>query len=141
MRKFNIKVNGKAYEVEVEEVSGSMNSIREAIHPQAALSSEIAANIIEIPKMEDKAAPAVTAAPPAQVTDKAGQSIKSPMPGTILSVNVNSGDLVSKGQVIFILEAMKMENEIMAPTAGKIAEIKVSKGSSVNAGDTLAIIQ
>ena len=70
-----------------------------------------------------------------------GEKIESPMPGTILSVNVNNGDTVKKGQVLMILEAMKMENEIMAPCAGKITAVAVTKGATVESGALLCTIE
>ena len=70
----------------------------------------------------------------------AGEKIECPMPGTVLKVNINPGDTVKKGQVMFILEAMKMENEIMAPHDANIIEVNVAKGAAVNTGDVLAVI-
>lgn len=114
MRKFIVNVNGIGYEVEVEEVTGNSAA------PAA-------------PK-----APAAPAAPKAPAAPAAGSKpITAPMPGTILSVNVNSGDTVKSGQVLIVLEAMKMENEIMAPVDCRIASVKVQKGASVNSGDVL----
>lgn len=117
MRKFIVNVNGIGYEVEVEEVTG--NSAAPAA-PKAP------------------AAPAAPAAQKAPTAPAAGSKpITAPMPGTILSVNVNSGDTVKSGQVLIVLEAMKMENEIMAPVDCRIASVKVQKGASVNSGDVL----
>ncbi len=65
----------------------------------------------------------------------------APIPGTILSINVNAGDTVQEGQVLMILEAMKMENEIMAPRAGKVVSINTTKGSAVESGTLLCVIQ
>jgi glutaconyl-CoA/methylmalonyl-CoA decarboxylase subunit gamma len=128
MKKYLIKVNGNQYEVEVEEVSEGLT----ASPAHAAI----------------KAAPAAPAAPAAVADVKqavkkdnavpAGAStVTSPMPGTILKVNVVVGDSVKKGQVLLILEAMKMENEIVAAADGTITSVNVSKGASVNAGDVL----
>ena len=83
----------------------------------------------------NSAAPAAPKAPAAPVAGS--KPITAPMPGTILSVNVNSGDTVKSGQVLIVLEAMKMENEIMAPVDCRIASVKVQKGASVNSGDVL----
>lgn len=69
------------------------------------------------------------------------EAIEAPMPGTILSINVNEGDTVKSGQVLAILEAMKMENEILAPRDGKVVSIVVTKGASVNTGDKLVVIE
>lgn len=129
MRKFNITVNGKSYEVDVEEVGGIEMPSRPA--PRAAAPRAAAAPVA--------AAPAAKAAPAAAVPAGAS-TITSPMPGTILDIKVAVGDSVESGQVLLILEAMKMENEIMAPQAGKIVSISASKGASVGAGDVLIAI-
>ena len=125
MKKYNIKVNGIAYEVEVEEVRGE------------SISSPAPVEVTE-------AVPAKThPSPRAQVnkTTTTGEKIESPMPGTMLNVNVKPGDSIKKGQVMFILEAMKMENEIMAPHDAQVLEVRVAKGATVNTGDVLAVIQ
>ncbi|MCI6319839.1 MAG: acetyl-CoA carboxylase biotin carboxyl carrier protein subunit [Clostridiales bacterium] len=88
------------------------------------------------------AAPSAPAAPAAPAAAPAGgEQVTSPMPGTILAVNVAVGDTVKRGQVLMILEAMKMENEIMCPCDGKIASVNTSKGSSVESGTLLCVIQ
>ena len=110
MRKFSVNVNGTRYEVEVEEID--------------------AKTVASTPKAEPvKAAPA-----------GAGTEVRSPMPGNILQVNVNPGDAVKEGQQLMILEAMKMENEILAPVAGRVTSIGVAKGSSVESGALLCTI-
>ena len=114
MRKFLINVNGNSYEVEVEEIRDGV-----AAAPVAAPAP--------------KAAPAAAPAGAATVT--------APMPGTILSVNVKVGESVKKGQVLCILEAMKMENEIMANGDGKVASIAVNAGDSVNTGQVLIVLE
>ena len=117
MRKFAINVNGKSYEVEVEEVGG-------------------AGTVSTAPRVA--AAPAAKAAAPAAAPAPAGSTVvKAPMPGTILDIKVNVGDSVKAGDVLCILEAMKMENEIMAPKDGKVVAVNTSKGASVNNGDAL----
>ncbi len=83
---------------------------------------------------------AVPAAPAAPAPVAAGEAVKAPMPGNILKVNVSVGQSVNEGDVLVILEAMKMENEIMAPKAGKIAQVLVSKGTTVNTDDILVVI-
>lgn len=129
MRKFIINVEGKSYEVEVEEVSSSGAPIT------ALAAKPVAAAPVE------KAAPAAPAAPSPAVSAPAGAtSVNAPMPGTILDIKVSVGDSVKRGEVLCILEAMKMENEIVAPSDGKIAAISVSQGASVNAGDVLIAI-
>ncbi|HHY82067.1 MAG TPA: biotin/lipoyl-binding protein [Clostridiales bacterium] len=132
MRKFIINVNGKSYEVEVEEV-------RDGAAFAPAVTAAPAAQAAPAP-----AAPAAQPAAPAQQKPEPQPSgatgsvkVTAPMPGNILDIRVKAGDTVEKGQVVLILEAMKMENEIMAPQAGKIASINTSKGSVVNSGDLL----
>ena len=87
------------------------------------------------------AAPSAPAAPAPAAAPTGGEQVTSPMPGTILAVNVAVGDTVKRGQVLMILEAMKMENEIMCPCDGKIASVNTSKGSSVESGTLLCVIQ
>ena len=120
MKRFNITVNGKAYDVAVEEVTGG-------------------APVAAAPAAPVQAATPAAAAPAPVVTG--GTAVNAPMPGTILDVKVNVGDTVAEGQVLMILEAMKMENDIVAPVAGKVAAINVKKGDSVNSNDALASIQ
>ena len=115
MRQFNITVNGVAYSVAVEEVG--------------AASAPVAAPV---------AAPAPVAAAPAPVAG--GQKVNAPMPGTILEVRVTEGAAVKKGDILLILEAMKMENEIMSPCDGTIKQVVAAKGASVNSGDPLIVI-
>ncbi|MCR4430601.1 MAG: biotin/lipoyl-binding protein [Tepidanaerobacteraceae bacterium] len=133
MKKYKITVNGQTYEVEVEEI-GSAEPIYDAINISTQEKPK------EPPKREvskpSQAAPASKKAP------SAGKiSIAAPMPGTILSVKVKEGSKVSKGDVIMILEAMKMENEILAPQDGTISSIAISEGASVNTGDLLATME
>ena len=115
MKKFLIKVNGNQYEVEVEEVRDG--SVVEAAPVRAAA-----------PK---------AAAKPAASGPVGATKVNAPMPGTILKVNVNPGDEVKKNQVLVVLEAMKMENEIVSPADGKVSSVNVAKGATVNAGDLL----
>ena len=104
MKKFNVTVNGNAYEVEVEEIGAA-------------------------------AAPA--AAPAAPVAQAEGVQVACPMPGTIVDVKVQAGDHVTKGQVLVVFEAMKMENEIMADRDGTVAAVYANKGDSVESGKVL----
>jgi biotin carboxyl carrier protein len=133
MKKYLIKVNGTSYEVEVEEV-------RSSTHPTVALESVKPVSVPAVaPTLQHKETK--TSAPnKAEKATGEGVSIASPMPGTILKLRVATGDHVKKGQVILILEAMKMENEIKASKEGVITAINVQKGSSVNAGDVLFTI-
>ena len=116
MRKFNVNVNGKIYVVEIEETGA-------------------AAPTVEAPKAE-----APKAADPAPQVSGGAVNVESPMPGTILDVKVAVGAFVKAGDVICVLEAMKMENEILAPQDGKITSV-VSKGATVNTGDLLAAME
>ena len=116
MKKYRVTVNGTVYEIELEELTGAVPSAPAAPVPVAA--------------------PAPVAAAPA-----GGEKITSPMPGTILAVNVSNGASVKKGDVLFILEAMKMENEIMAPCDGTVASLNTSKGATVETGALLCVVQ
>jgi glutaconyl-CoA/methylmalonyl-CoA decarboxylase subunit gamma len=141
MREFNITVNGKAYQVEVEEV-GTSYSVPAAAVPVPVAAAPSPAVLVAAP-VPVVAAPAPKAAEPVKkeaAPVQGGEVIASPMPGTILGVNVKPGDVVKRGQVLCILEAMKMENEIMAPHDGTIAQVGASKGSSVNTGDMLVVL-
>lgn len=91
---------------------------------------------VEVEEVAAGAAPAPRPAAPVA----GGQQVKSPMPGTILDIRVAAGDAVKKGAVLCILEAMKMENEIMAPADGTVAQVVAAKGASVNAGDLLIVL-
>jgi biotin carboxyl carrier protein len=128
VKKFIIKVSGKEYEVEVEEVK------QEGVVSQAiSEGKEVISNTVK------SAAPA-TSSMPANNNNKApigAETIDAPMPGVILDVKVKEGDTVKKGDVLLILEAMKMENEIVSPKDGNIVSVNTLKGASVNAGDTL----
>ena len=108
MKKYKVNVNGTAYEVEIEEMTGAPVAAAPAAAPVAA-----------------------------PVASAAGEAVTAPMPGNILAVNVAAGDTVKKGQVLMILEAMKMENEIMSPHYGKIASVAVTKGATVESGSVL----
>lgn len=136
MRKFNITVNGKQYEVDVEEVGGAAQVARPVAAPAAVAAPAPVATAAP-------AAPAPKAAAPAPAANmpEGGVRITAPMPGTILDIKVQVGDVVKTGDVLLILEAMKMENEIMAPSAGRIAAIGTSKGASVNSSELLVVIE
>jgi len=137
MKKFNITVNGKAYEVEVEEVGGATYSAPVA-RPAVQAAPAPAPVAVAAPAPQAPAAP--KAAPAAKAAPTGGETTYSPMPGTILDIKVKEGDAIKSGQVLLILEAMKMENEIMAPKDGVVLSIQVDKGASVNAGDALIVI-
>lgn len=124
MKKFNIKVNGKSYEVEVEEVGASSYVSAPVSAPE--------------PVSAKSAAPAAPAPKPSGTPGSA--SIKAPMPGTINAVKVTAGDTIKKGQVVAVLEAMKMENEIVAPEDATVASVAVTQGQSVNTGDVIVTL-
>ncbi|MDD6268574.1 MAG: biotin/lipoyl-binding protein [Oscillospiraceae bacterium] len=130
--KYKVTLNGKTYEVEVEAGKAILLDEYEALAPAPAAAAIPAASA---------AAPAPAApAPAAAVSLAAGETVESPMPGNILSVNVNQGDKVKEGQVLAILEAMKMENEIPAPKDGTIVQVVTSKGAVVETGSPLFVI-
>ena len=124
MKKYNVTVNGKTYEVEVEEVGGTISAPAASAAPVAA--------------PQAPAAPAPKAAPASAAAG--GTPINSPMPGNILKVNVEAGQKVTAGTVLCVLEAMKMENDIVAPSDGTVASVNTQKGASVNSGDLLFTI-
>lgn len=114
MKKYNVNVNGNLYEITLEVVD------------------------VDDVKNAPKAAPA---AAPVAAAPAGGEKIEAPMPGTILDTRVSVGQTVKKGDVLFILEAMKMENEIMSPCDGKVTFVGTQKGASVQKGDALATIE
>lgn len=135
MRKFLINVNGNSYEVEVDEITDGQAPVARA---QAPAPAQVAA---PVQTAAPKATPA-KAAPTEEVSVSAGQEvIDSPMPGNIWKILVAEGDIVKSGQTLLILEAMKMENELVAPKDGKVLKIMTSEGTSVNTGDKLVIIE
>lgn len=125
--KYEVILNGKKYEVDVTESDAVITNISAAPVASAPVAAPTAA-----PASAPAAAPAVAAA--------AGEKVIAPMPGNILDVKVSVGQSVKAGDVMFILEAMKMENEIVAPAAGTVKQILVQKGAVVNSDDTLAVI-
>ncbi len=118
MRRFQISVNGIPYDVAVEEIIGDQAT------PTAA-----------------PAAPAEKSVAPVSASAAVGTKVVAPMPGTIVNVNVAVGDRVKEGQVVMILEAMKMENDIVAVCDGTVSAIKVKKGDAVESNDLLLTIQ
>lgn len=129
--RYIVTINNKNYEVEVEKGQASIVKTTETAVPN-------------IPTVSQSSAPAPvtnTVSPSAKTIVSNGESVKAPMPGTILNVKVSNGQKVKKGDVIFILEAMKMENEITAPIDGVVIQIIADKGAAVSTGDVLAVIQ
>jgi glutaconyl-CoA decarboxylase len=132
MKQFNITVNGKVYEVVVEEV-GAVTAPRAAAPAPAPVAAAPA-----------PAAPAAAPAAPAPAAPAAaptGKTVSSPMPGTILDIRVKAGDSVKNGDVLVILEAMKMENEIVSPIHGTITSVAVTKGVAIDVSELIVTIQ
>ncbi len=126
MKKYIIKLNGKTYEVEMGEVSGSSVYVAPA------------SNGGQGPSTSAPASAATQGSAPAAATG--GEVIAAPMPGNVIDIRVKAGDLVKKNQVVLVLEAMKMENEIVAPADGTVLSIATSKGAMVNANEELVRI-
>lgn len=125
MKNYRITVNGNTYDVQVEELGKSASVPAAAPAPAAT----------PTPTPASAPAPVATPAPAAE-----GTSVTSPMPGNILDIKVNVGDKVAANQVVVVLEAMKMENDIVTPAAGTVASINVTKGQAVNSGDVLITV-
>ena len=127
-----VNINDKVYEVEVEKGKANLIKTTRAIAPIPV------ADTVKTEKTENS-----TSVPQSSPTSNnvKGEAIKSPMPGTILDIKVNVGAKVKKGQLIIVLEAMKMENEIFAPMDGVVAQIYVSKGSAVSTNDIMMTLQ
>lgn len=125
MKNYKVNVNGTEYKVSIELISET-----EATAPVAAPAPAAAPAPVE-------AAPVA----PASAAPAGGEKVNAPMPGTILSVNVKVGDTVKKGQVLVVLEAMKMENEIMSPVDGTVTFVGVNQGASVESGSAICVIE
>ena len=128
LRKFKIKVDGQEYQVEMEEIG--------AVAPAAPVAPVAAPAALAAPAVEAAPAPAA----PVASTPAGADAMPSPMPGNILRILVNVGDTVTENQPLMILEAMKMENEIVAAKAGFVAGIQFKEGQVVNPGDALITI-
>lgn len=132
--KYKITLKGKTYEVEVERGEAMVLDEYEAkapVPPVAAAPVAVAAPV---------AAAAPAAAPAAPATVAAGTSVDAPLPGNIFAIKVKQGDAVKSGDVLIVIEAMKMENEVCAPCDGTVKQIAVTKGQMVATGDTLVVI-
>ena len=136
--KYVVTLNGNDYEVEVNELN---EAVVTAVVPSAApvvLAAPVAPVAAPVAAAPVAAAPAAPAA--AGVTVSGGESVNAPMPGNILKVAVSAGQSVKEGDLLVVLEAMKMENEIFAPKNGTVAQVLVSKGSTVDTGATMVVL-
>ena len=130
IKQYKITVNGKLYDVSVEEVGEIMGGVHASKTVSALINADNTNNNNKEKQILDKPQDSIP-------IDENAISVKAPMPGTILSFNVSVGDMVSEGQVVAILEAMKMENELVSPASGKVKSIHVEKGSSVIEGQII----
>jgi len=124
--KYTVTINDKVYEVEVERGQANIVQTTTIAAPQVAVAAPSAP---------------VASAPAVSVVSGVGQTIQSPLPGTINDVKVKEGTVVKKGDILVIIEAMKMENEIVAPNDGVIIQVITTKGATVSTGDALVVIQ
>ena len=131
--KYKVTLNNRVYEVEVDAGEAMLVDEYEALAPAAPAPVAVAAPVAAVP------APAAPA-PPAAAALAAGSVVKSPMPGNILKIAVAQGQKVKAGDVLVVLEAMKMENEVVADKDGTVAQIAVTKGQVVETGSPLVVI-
>ena len=133
------KLNGKEYEVEIERIDDFTPLTKVQTVSDAPV--EVSVSKPAAPASEPKKETVKESAPEPATSSAQGEQVKSPMPGTILDINVQAGQSVNAGDVIVVMEAMKMENEIVASVSGKIAEICVKKGDAVDTDAVLAVIE
>ncbi len=129
--KYKVTLHGKTYEVEVEHGEAMVLSEYEAYAPAAPVAAAPTAPV---------AAPAAATAPAAPAVTGAGEPVFAPMPGNVLRVEVAQGAQVKAGQLLLVLEAMKMENEILAPRDGTVTQIVAQKGTAVDTGSPLVML-
>jgi len=139
LRRFRVRVNGKEYDVEVEELS-SQTQVQQTVSetpevPVAAGKTEPVKKVEEVKRSEPQAGEGSS-----QSGGTGGINVVSPMSGTILEVFVSVGDSVSIGQKLVILEAMKMENSILAESSGTVRQVKIRKGDNIDAGETMIVL-
>jgi len=138
IKKFKVRVNGEEFNVEVEEIVEGSGTSTKANVTESSTSTK---KTVEMPKAEETKK-VQNNAPAKKKVDVSGKKIVSaPLPGKIISVNVKKGDSVKKGDLLLILEAMKMENEIFASTDGTIVDILVSPGDYVSTGDKMIVME
>ncbi len=128
MKNYRITVNGNVYDVQVEELNGAA-PVKATAPAPAQAAAPVAAPT-----------PAPVSAPAPAPASGSGTKVPAPMPGTVLDIKVNTGDKVAANQVVAVLEAMKMENDIVTPVAGTVTAVNVTKGQSVNSGDALITV-
>ena len=133
--KYKVTLNGTTYEIAVERGQAILQDEYAAAAPAAPAAVPVTPPAAPAASVAPAAAPVAPAAAPA-----AGEQVTSPMPGSILAVKVSAGDSVKAGQVLVVLEAMKMENDIVAPRDGKVLQIAVQKGTTVDTGALLAVL-
>ena len=134
MKTYQVTVNGQVFEVTVEEMAAGSGTIPAAPKVQPVAAPKPAPQPAPAPK------PAASAPASAPAAPAGGKTIQAPMPGKIMKINFTAGTSVKRGDVLLVLEAMKMENDIMAPADGTIASINVNPGDSVNTGDMLVVL-
>ncbi len=127
--KYVVTLNGKNYEVEVNETEAVVTNVSDAVYAPAPVAAPAPA-----------AAPVPEAAPAPQAVSAQGTQIVAPMPGSIININVSAGQAVKAGDVLIVLEAMKMENDITAPCDGVVKQVVTVKGATVNTDDVLLVI-
>lgn len=130
--KYKVTLNGKTYEIEVEKGEAIVAAEYDAAAPAAAP--------VAAPAAAPAAAPVAPAAPAAAAVTGAGEVVTSPLPGTVLDIKVSAGTPVKQGQLLVIVEAMKMENEILAPKDGTVSQVVATKGATVDSGAPLVVI-
>ncbi|MEE4240734.1 MAG: biotin/lipoyl-containing protein [Desulfopila sp.] len=133
MRNFRVVVNGNEYKVAIEEIAGADNSPVRHTEPTRPVANK---EVVQAPAPAQQ----TSASSKSQLNGSVSGRVTAAMPGTILDVKVAVGDTVTMGQPLLILEAMKMENDVMAPCDGVVEEIHVVKGASVNSGDLLLVL-
>lgn len=141
MKEYKFKINGKEYNVAIGEANGKMLSVNVngasyEVELENAPATQASAQVVAAPA----AAPAPAAAAPAAAPAGAGQTIKSPLPGIIISVDVKEGQAVKRGQKVAVVEAMKMENDILAECDGTVTAVHARKGDSVLEGADIVTI-
>ena len=128
--KFEVTINNNIYEVDVDETEAQVRKVGETAEVKQAAP-------VSVPAAE----PQKKEAAPAPVTAAGGERVTAPISGIILDIKKNKGESVKKGEILFIIEAMKMENEIYSPRDGVVADITIAKGASVNTGELIAVLQ